>query len=53
MDTLNLFGLAIAFVLGVMTGACILYFGGLMIDRFIDTRSAEEIAEMTREEDRP
>lgn len=50
MDTLNFFGIAIAFVLGIMTGACILYFGGLLIDRFIDTRSAEEISEMAKEE---
>lgn len=52
MDTLNFFGFAIAFVVGIMTGASLLYFGDLLIERFVDSRSAEEIDEMAREEDR-
>ena len=36
MESLNFFGIAIFFTIGVMTGAAIMYFGGLIIDKTID-----------------
>lgn len=45
MDALNLFGISIAFVIGCMLGASLMYFGGLIIDRLIDSQTAEGITE--------
>lgn len=39
METLNLFGIAIAFTIGICIGAAIMYFGGLIIDKMIERRS--------------
>lgn len=33
MEALNLFGKILYFLIGAFTGACIMYFGGLIIDR--------------------
>lgn len=50
MDTLNFIGMALAFVLGIMLGITIMYVSGLIIEKWADSLSPEEIEEIIREE---
>lgn len=51
MEALNFFGICIAFVCGCIFGLTLMYVGGLIIDRWVESRSPEEIAEIIREEE--
>lgn len=39
METLDFFGIATAFTIGICIGAAIMYFGGILIDWSIERRS--------------
>lgn len=41
MEALNLFGMALAATIGAMTGAAVMYFSGLIIDRIYDKKEEE------------
>lgn len=50
METLNFIGFALAFMLGIILGIIIMYVASLIIDRWIESRSPEEIEEIIKEE---
>ena len=51
MDTLNFIGFALAFMSGIILGIIIMYVASLIIDRWIESRTPEEILEIIREEE--
>lgn len=50
MDTLNFIGFALAFILGIILGIIIMYVASLIIDRWIESRTPDEIEEIIKEE---
>lgn len=51
MEALNFFGICIAFVVGCIFGLTLMYVGGLIIDRWVDSLTPDEILEIIREEE--
>lgn len=51
MDTLNFIGMALAFVFGTMLGITIMYVSSLIIERWADSLTPDEILEIIREEE--
>ena len=50
MDCLNFVGMLASFVLGIMLGGSFMYFANLMIEKWADSLSPEEIEEIIRKE---
>ena len=50
MEALNFFGICIAFVVGCIFGLTFMYVGGLIIDRWVDSLTPDEIEEIIKEE---
>lgn len=50
MDTLNFIGMALAFVLGIMLGITIMYVSSLIIEKWADSLTPEEMLEIIKRE---
>lgn len=50
MDCLNFIGMFASFVLGIVLGGSFMYFANLMIEKWADSLSPEEIEEIIRKE---